>query len=55
VSATIREVDVAARIGGEEFGLLLPNTDGGAALMLAERLREAAERELATVENRPIA
>jgi diguanylate cyclase (GGDEF)-like protein/PAS domain S-box-containing protein len=54
VSATIREVDVAARIGGEEFGLLLPNTDGGAALMLAERLREAAERELATVENRPI-
>jgi diguanylate cyclase (GGDEF)-like protein/PAS domain S-box-containing protein len=34
-----REVDVVARIGGEEFALLLPGVDHGAALAVAERLR----------------
>jgi diguanylate cyclase (GGDEF)-like protein len=38
--ASSRDVDVAARLGGEEFAMLLPQTDleGGAAL--AERVRE---------------
>ncbi|MBF0573554.1 MAG: diguanylate cyclase, partial [Desulfamplus sp.] len=40
----IRDVDVAGRLGGEEFGLLLPNTDGDYALTLAERLRKAIEQ-----------
>ncbi len=31
--------DLAARIGGEEFALLLPNTEHGAALTLSERVR----------------
>lgn len=35
----IRDIDTLARIGGEEFVLLLPETDMAAALILAERLR----------------
>ena len=37
----IREVDLAARLGGEEFGVLLPGTDLPGAVSLAESLREA--------------
>jgi two-component system, cell cycle response regulator len=40
----LRTCDVAARWGGEEFVILLPNTDGAGALVLAERLRVAIER-----------
>jgi diguanylate cyclase (GGDEF)-like protein len=39
--AGIREVDLAARLGGEEFGVLLPNTEVAEAIVLAERLRLA--------------
>ena len=38
---TVREVDVAARWGGEEFALLLPGTDPAGAIQLAERVRHA--------------
>ncbi|MDX1588776.1 MAG: diguanylate cyclase [Oleiphilaceae bacterium] len=37
---TLREQDMAARIGGEEFVLLLPETGLDGARTLAERLRE---------------
>lgn len=37
----VRGEDVAARIGGEEFAVLLPETDLEAAHAFAERLREA--------------
>jgi diguanylate cyclase (GGDEF)-like protein len=37
--AEIRTSDMAARMGGEEFAVLLPNTDRGGALELAEKLR----------------
>ena len=33
--------DTAGRLGGEEFGVLLPETSGSQALEVAERLREA--------------
>lgn len=36
-----RRIDVAARIGGEEYALILPDTPTAAALRLAERLRQA--------------
>jgi diguanylate cyclase (GGDEF)-like protein len=37
----LRSVDLPARIGGEEFGVLLPDSDEQAALMAGERLRAA--------------
>lgn len=40
----LREQDRFARIGGEEFVALLPDTDAGAAAMVAERLRRAVEQ-----------
>lgn len=36
----LREVDVFARLGGEEFGLLLPETGLDGARSVAERIRE---------------
>jgi diguanylate cyclase (GGDEF)-like protein len=41
--ATAREVDVAARWGGEEFALVLPGTDAAGGVRLAERARVAVE------------
>lgn len=38
--ASLRNTDLAARIGGEEFALLLPATDLAQAQQLAERLRQ---------------
>jgi diguanylate cyclase (GGDEF)-like protein len=38
IRETIRETDVIARIGGEEFILLLPHTAREGALLLAERI-----------------
>lgn len=37
----LREIDIVARFGGEEFVILLPETDTEAARVVAERLREA--------------
>jgi diguanylate cyclase (GGDEF)-like protein len=46
IGAALREnvredADVACRIGGEEFALLMPETDQAGALVLAERVRDA--------------
>ena len=40
---TIRKTDVAGRYGGEEFAVLLVNTDKENSLILAERLRKRIE------------
>jgi diguanylate cyclase (GGDEF)-like protein len=37
----VRDVDVPVRLGGEEFAVLLPDTDLGGAANLAERIRSA--------------
>jgi diguanylate cyclase (GGDEF)-like protein len=44
VAHLIRPVDSFARLGGEEFGLLLPETGQLDALLTAERLRTAISR-----------
>jgi diguanylate cyclase (GGDEF)-like protein len=43
LSDSVRYPDLPARFGGEEFALLLPHTGKTGALVLAERIRAAAE------------
>jgi diguanylate cyclase (GGDEF)-like protein len=40
IGLTIRKLDFACRFGGEEFVILLPNTDLRQAMNVAQRLRE---------------
>ncbi|MDE0796687.1 MAG: PleD family two-component system response regulator [Alphaproteobacteria bacterium] len=40
VLSGIRGFDTAIRLGGEEFVMLMPNVDGGSAVIAANRLRE---------------
>ena len=42
--ATARSVDTVARLGGDEFVVLMPETGEAAALLLADRLREACSQ-----------
>lgn len=42
---SLRKVDFAFRYGGEEFAILLPETDLESACLLGERLRRAIEEE----------
>jgi diguanylate cyclase (GGDEF)-like protein len=42
-----REIDLVARVGGEEFALILPDTDDHGAYILAERLRHELCEEFA--------
>jgi diguanylate cyclase (GGDEF)-like protein len=47
----VREIDTAARWGGEEFALILPGTDLEGAAQVAERIRAAlAERAILSVD-----
>jgi diguanylate cyclase (GGDEF)-like protein len=49
VTAAIRDVDIIGRYGGEEFGLILPETALAAAVRVAERLRRSvADSPIAT-------
>ena len=40
----IREIDMVARFGGEEFVMLLPETDGAGAKVVADRIRSKLAR-----------
>jgi diguanylate cyclase (GGDEF)-like protein len=40
MAETIRSADIVCRVGGEEFGILLPETDSAGAHLVAERVRE---------------
>jgi diguanylate cyclase (GGDEF)-like protein len=44
VRAELRDVDLPARLGGEEFAILLPETDIEGATALAERIRSRLNR-----------
>lgn len=45
ISKTLRSIDSCFRYGGEEFTILLPETDLANTSMVADRLRENIERE----------
>jgi diguanylate cyclase (GGDEF)-like protein len=44
IGASGRAIDTPARLGGEEFAMLLPDVDTAGAAAAAERAREAVER-----------
>jgi diguanylate cyclase (GGDEF)-like protein len=53
LKASVRSLDSVGRYGGEEFLVLLPETDGESARLIAERLRKRIEeKELMYEENR---
>jgi diguanylate cyclase (GGDEF)-like protein len=43
IKENIREIDFAGRYGGEEFSVVLPDTDSEGALYVAQRIRKAIE------------
>lgn len=56
IKTTLRDTDLAARLGGEEFGIFLPDTPLEGAYWVAERLRLAIAKHDFTygADNRPI-
>lgn len=49
LESTRQDVDLPCRFGGEEFILLLPNTDSDGASILAERIRQRCADMLITI------
>ncbi len=45
ITASLRETDTGARVGGEEFGVILPETPTSGAYWVAERIRSAVAKE----------
>jgi two-component system cell cycle response regulator len=43
ISANVRGIDLACRFGGEEFVVVMPDTDMDFASTVAERLRKSVE------------
>ena len=39
IASSVRSIDIVFRLGGEEFAVLLPNTDSSEAYAVAERIR----------------
>lgn len=52
---SMRAVDVVARIGGEEFAVLMPEADADAAAAAAERIRATIEADPMQTEAGPVA
>ena len=54
MQGSLREVDLAARVGGEEFAVLLPSTGLERACAVAERLRASVAGAAASFDGHPI-
>ncbi len=46
ISRSVRKADIVCRYGGEEFAVIMPETDTPAALTAAERIRQAVEESI---------
>jgi diguanylate cyclase (GGDEF)-like protein/PAS domain S-box-containing protein len=44
IGTTLRKIDIPGRLGGEEFAVLLPETNQQNGMLVAERLRQAISR-----------
>jgi diguanylate cyclase (GGDEF)-like protein len=44
IKSSVREIDTAARFGGEEFAIILPETDLDGAMIVADRVRDAVAK-----------
>lgn len=44
IKGSIRNHDICSRYGGDEFCIILPDTDGSKALLVAERIQENMEK-----------
>jgi len=53
ISNSVRNFDLVARLGGEEFVVLMPETAQETATMVAERLRARISSETFAIENGP--
>jgi two-component system cell cycle response regulator len=51
IRKSIRNIDLACRYGGEEFVIVMPETDMGVATMVAERLRRRVASEPFAIQN----
>lgn len=52
---SLRRIDLVGRLGGEEFGILLPGASASSAMHFAERFRRQVAEEPAITGNGPIA
>jgi diguanylate cyclase (GGDEF)-like protein len=44
IKESVREIDIVGRFGGEEFSVVLPDTDCNGAKVVVERIRKATEK-----------
>jgi len=52
--ASLRQSDTSGRYGGEEFGIILPETDAEGARIICERIRETIEQSVVETSVAPI-
>lgn len=53
VRKAVRGIDLACRLGGEEFVIAMPDTDGALALLVGERIRQKIAGEAFQAEGAP--
>jgi len=46
IKDSVREIDLVSRYGGEEFALVLPDTDTAGAMLVADRIRKRVEEHV---------
>ena len=55
VTEFLRKIDIPARYGGDEFAVILPNTDKAGSIAVAEKIRSRLRRVTIKVDSREVA